>query len=153
MTRFATRLLRLAAAPGDPHAPVSTPLYQTATFEQPDADELGRYDYTRSGNPTRTVLEELLAELEGGHRAFAFASGMAAVSAVVRLVEAGGAIVAGDDLYCASYRLLASAAGVRCGRLRGRGPSCGHDRPSEVRTWKGASETFTGLKCSGPSAR
>jgi cystathionine beta-lyase len=110
MTRFATRLLRFAAAPGDPHAPVSTPLYQTATFEQPGADQLGRYDYSRSGNPTRTVLEELLAELEGGHRAFAFASGMAAVSAVVRLVEAGGAIVAGDDLYGGSYRLLAGAA-------------------------------------------
>jgi len=110
MTRFATKLLRFRAAPGDPHAPVSTPLYQTATFEQPGADELGPYDYSRSGNPTRTVLEELLAELEAGSRAFAFASGMAAVSAVVRLVEAGGAIVAGDDLYGGSYRLLSGAA-------------------------------------------
>lgn len=110
MTRFATRLLRFAAAPDDPHAPVSTPLYQTATFEQPGADELGRYDYSRSGNPTRTVLEDLLAELEGGSRAFAFSSGMAAVSAVLRLVEAGGAIVAADDLYGGSYRLLAGAA-------------------------------------------
>ncbi|MGD8329902.1 MAG: aminotransferase class V-fold PLP-dependent enzyme [Acidobacteriota bacterium] len=110
MTRFATKLLRFRAAPGDPHAPVSTPLYQTATFEQPGADELGPYDYSRSGNPTRTVLEELLAELEGGARAFAFASGMAAVSAVVRLVEAGCAVVAGDDLYGGSYRLLSGAA-------------------------------------------
>jgi cystathionine beta-lyase len=110
MTRFPTRLQRFDAAPDDPHAPVSTPLYQTATFAQPGAEELGAYDYSRSGNPTRTVLEGLLADLEGGSRAFAFSSGMAAVSAVVRLVEAGGAIVAGDDLYGGSYRLLAGAA-------------------------------------------
>jgi len=110
MSRFATKLLRFQPAPGDPHAPVSTPLYQTATFEQPGAEELGAYDYSRSGNPTRTVLEELLAELEGGSRAFAFSSGMAAVSAVLRLVEAGGAVIAGDDLYGGSYRLLTGAA-------------------------------------------
>ena len=74
--RFNTRLIRFEAAPGDQHAPVSTPLYQTATFEQPGAEELGTYDYSRSGNPTRTVLEDLLADLEGGSRAFAFSSGM-----------------------------------------------------------------------------
>lgn len=108
--RFATRLIQFEAAPGDRHAPVSTPLYQTATFEQPGAEELGTYDYSRSGNPTRTVLEDLLAELEGGSRTFAFASGMAAVNAVIRLVSAGEAIVAGDDLYGGSYRLLAGAA-------------------------------------------
>lgn len=108
--RFQTRLIRFEAAPGDRHAPVSTPLYQTATFEQPGAEQLGSYDYSRSGNPTRTVLEGLLAELEGGSRAFAFSSGMAAVNAVVRLVAAGEAIIAGDDLYGGSYRLLAGAA-------------------------------------------
>lgn len=108
--RFRTRLIQFEAAPGDRHAPVSTPLYQTATFEQPGAEKLGTYDYSRSGNPTRTVLEDLLAELEGGSRAFAFSSGMAAVNAVTRLVSAGEAMVAGDDLYGGSYRLLAGAA-------------------------------------------
>ncbi len=108
--RFSTRLIQFEAAPGDRHAPVSTPLYQTATFEQPGAEELGTYDYSRSGNPTRTVLEDLLAELEGGSRAFAFSSGMAAVNAVIRLLSAGDALVAGDDLYGGSYRLLAGAA-------------------------------------------
>jgi len=108
--RFPTRLIQFDAAPGDPHSPVSTPLYQTATFEQPGAEELGAYDYSRSGNPTRAVLENLLAELEDGVRAFAFSSGMAAVNAVTRLVSAGETIVAGDDLYGGSYRLLAAAA-------------------------------------------
>ncbi len=108
--RFQTRLIQFDAAPGDRHAPVSTPLYQTATFEQPGAEELGSYDYSRSGNPTRTVLENLLAELEGGSRAFAFSSGMAAINAVLRLVSAGEAIVAGDDLYGGSYRLVTGAA-------------------------------------------
>jgi cystathionine beta-lyase len=105
--RLATRLIRFDPAPGDRNAPVSTPLYQTATFEQPGAEELGDYDYSRSGNPTRAVLEALLAELESGSRAFAFSSGMAAISAVLRLVESGEAIVAGDDLYGGTYRLLA----------------------------------------------
>ena len=108
--RFPTRLIQFEAAPGDRHAPVSTPLYQTATFQQPGAEELGTYDYSRSGNPTRTVLEELLAELEGGRRAFAFSSGMAAVNAVTRLLSAGDAMVAGDDLYGGSYRLLDGTA-------------------------------------------
>jgi cystathionine beta-lyase len=108
--RFPTRLIQFEAAPGDANRPISTPLYQTATFQQPGAEELGAYDYSRSGNPTRRVLEDLLADLEGGHRAFAFASGMAAINAVTRLVSAGEAIIAGDDLYGGSYRLLAAAA-------------------------------------------
>ena len=102
-----TRLVQFNAAPGDQNAPVSTPIYQTATYEQPAAEELGPYDYTRSGNPTRTVLEDLLAELEGGVRALAFSSGMAAITAISRLARAGESIVAGDDLYGGTYRLLA----------------------------------------------
>lgn len=109
-TRASTRLVQFDPAPGDAHAPMCTPMYQTATFEQPAADELGAYDYSRSGNPTRAVLESLLADLEGGSHAFAFSSGMAAVNAVTRLVAAGEAIVAGDDVYGGTYRLLAEAA-------------------------------------------
>lgn len=101
-----TALVRFDAAPGDPHAPVSTPIYQTATFEQESALAFGRYDYTRSGNPTRTVLEDQLARLEGASRAFAFGTGMAALSTLARLVPAGGRILAGDDLYGGTYRLL-----------------------------------------------
>jgi cystathionine beta-lyase len=110
-----TRLIQFNPCPGDLNAPVSTPLYQTATFAQPAAAERGPYDYTRSGNPTRAVLESLLADLEGGPSAsaFAFSSGMAAITAVTRLVSAGERIVAGDDLYGGTYRLLGRLAKER----------------------------------------
>ncbi|CAN4118525.1 unnamed protein product [Withania somnifera] len=90
----------------DPYGALSTPLYQTSTFKQPLATENGQYDYTRSGNPTRDVLEKLLAELEKADRAFCFTSGMAALAAVTRLVQAGEEIIAGDDIYGGSDRLL-----------------------------------------------
>ena len=60
--RASTQLVQYEPAPGDAHAPMCTPMYQTATFEQPGAEELGAYDYSRSGNPTRAVLESLLAD-------------------------------------------------------------------------------------------
>ncbi|MED6172298.1 hypothetical protein PIB30_048787 [Stylosanthes scabra] len=90
----------------DPFGAVSTPLYQTATFKQPNAIENGPYDYTRSGNPTRDALESLLAKLDKAHRALCFTSGMAALSAVSHLVQTGEEIVAGDDLYGGTDRLL-----------------------------------------------
>ncbi|OAY60565.1 cystathionine beta-lyase, chloroplastic isoform X1 [Manihot esculenta] len=90
----------------DPHDAMSTPLYQTATFKQPSAIENGKYDYTRSGNPTRDALESLLAKLDKADRAFCFTSGMAALAAVTHLVGNGQEIVAGDDLYGGSDRLL-----------------------------------------------
>ncbi|PON75041.1 Cystathionine beta-lyase [Parasponia andersonii] len=90
----------------DPYDAISTPLYQTATFKQPSAIENGPYDYTRSGNPTRDVLESLLAKLDKADRALCFTSGMAALSAVAHLVGTGEEIVAGDDMYGGSDRLL-----------------------------------------------
>jgi cystathionine beta-lyase len=91
---------------GDPYGAVAPPIYQTATFRQPGALEFGEYDYTRSGNPTRTLLESQLGELEGGAFACAFASGMAAITALTRLLDGGDEIVAGDDLYGGTVRLL-----------------------------------------------
>ena len=82
------------------------PIYQTATFRQPTATEFGEYDYSRSGNPTRTLVEKQLARLEGGAFASAFASGMAALTALTRLVSGGEEIIAGDDLYGGCVRLL-----------------------------------------------
>ncbi|XP_077241428.1 cystathionine beta-lyase isoform X4 [Tasmannia lanceolata] len=90
----------------DPYEALSTPLYQTATFKQPSATENGPYDYTRSGNPTRDTLERLLAKLDKADRAFCFTSGMAALTAVANLVGTGEEIVAGDDIYGGSDRLL-----------------------------------------------
>ncbi|KAL6202908.1 hypothetical protein ACLB2K_026612 [Fragaria x ananassa] len=90
----------------DPYHAMNTPLYQTATFKQPSATENGPYDYTRSGNPTRDALESILAKLDKADRALCFTSGMAALAAVAHLVGTGEEIVAGDDLYGGTDRLL-----------------------------------------------
>ncbi|KAB2631154.1 cystathionine beta-lyase [Pyrus ussuriensis x Pyrus communis] len=90
----------------DPFDAMNTPLYQTATFKQPSATENGAYDYTRSGNPTRDALESLLAKLDKADRALCFTSGMAALAAVAHLLGTGEEIVAGDDIYGGSDRLL-----------------------------------------------
>ena len=92
----------------DPYAASMPPIYQTATFGQPNATENGEYDYSRSGNPTRTTLELALARMEGAERALVFSSGMAALAAVTRLLSVGDHIVAGDDLYGGTSRLLAN---------------------------------------------
>jgi cystathionine beta-lyase len=102
----ATELVHFEAAPDDPFSPLSTPIYQTATFEQPSALNFGPYDYSRSGNPTRAVLESQLARLERAPRAFAYSSGMAALQAVSSLVAPGETLLAGDDLYGGTHRLL-----------------------------------------------
>ena len=106
-----TALVHFTTDPDDPHGAVCTPIYQTATFAQPSAHGGGAYDYSRSGNPTRRVLEAQLARLEGAERAFAFASGMAALTAVVQLVGAGDEIVVGNDVYGGTYRLLSRVLG------------------------------------------
>lgn len=123
---LATKLVRYDANPGDPNRPTQTPIYQTATFAQPDASGGGPYDYSRSGNPTRAVLEEQLAALEGAKRAFALPSGMAALAAVVRRVTAGGHVVAGLDLYGGCFRLLdqiAPRAGISTSYVDTRDPA------------------------------
>ena len=104
--KFATRLLTFDPAPGDRLTPANTPIYQTATFRQDDATSFGEYDYTRSGNPTRAVVEKQIASLEGGSRGFCFATGLAAITAVTRLVSPGEEILACDDLYGGTYRLF-----------------------------------------------
>ncbi len=104
--KFASRLVSFDVSPGDPFRPMATPIYQTATFEQEEATAFGPYDYSRSGNPTRTVLEEQLARLENGTRGFCFSSGMAAISTVTRLLHTGDEIVADSDLYGGTCRLF-----------------------------------------------
>ncbi|KAL4457693.1 hypothetical protein ABPG75_012558 [Micractinium tetrahymenae] len=103
---LATLLVHSEGLVNDEFAASMPPIYQTATFQQPGAIDMGEYDYSRSGNPTRTVLEKQLAILEGAERAFAFSSGMAALAAVTRLLKAGDHVVAGDDLYGGTSRLL-----------------------------------------------
>ncbi len=104
--KFATRLLNFDPAPGDRLTPANTPIYQTATFRQENATEFGEYDYSRSGNPTRAAVEKQIAALEGGTRGFCFATGLAAITAVTRLLGPGEEILACDDLYGGAYRLF-----------------------------------------------
>ena len=78
----------------------------SSTFAQSAAGEPGRFEYSRSGNPTRAMLEACLAALEGGRYGLAFASGSAATSAVLQTLQAGDEIIVGDDVYGGTYRLL-----------------------------------------------
>lgn len=86
---------------------ISTPIYQNATFRHPALGESTGYDYSRSQNPTRETVESALAELEGGAAGFAFASGMAAVTAVLFLYKPGSHIIVTEDCYGGTYRVLA----------------------------------------------
>ena len=85
---------------------VMTPIYATSTYEHKSPGEHSGFEYSRSQNPTREVLENSLAELEDGKKAFAFSSGVAAQSAVLELLKPGDHIIAFDDLYGGTFRLF-----------------------------------------------
>lgn len=85
---------------------VSIPIYHASTFRQKSIDEPGKYDYGRSGNPTREALEGLMAVLEGGTHGFAFSSGMAAISSSLCLLQAGEHLIVSRDVYGGTYRAL-----------------------------------------------
>lgn len=82
-----------------------TPIYQTSTFVQRAPGDHQGYEYSRSGNPTRTALESLIAALEGGRFGLAFASGLAATDTVLRLLNPGDHVIVGNDVYGGTYRL------------------------------------------------
>lgn len=91
---------------GDDHTgAVSVPIYQVSTYKQQEAGKHSGYEYSRTGNPTRSALEALIAELEGGHSGYAFGSGMAAITAVMLLFKSGDHIIFTDDVYGGTYRL------------------------------------------------
>lgn len=85
---------------------ISVPIYQTSTFVQEAPGLHKGFDYARSNNPTRKVLEDLIATLENGSNGYAFASGLAAIDAVIKLLSAGDEIVAVDDIYGGAFRLF-----------------------------------------------
>ncbi len=85
---------------------ISVPVYQTSTFVQEAPGINKGYDYGRTGNPTRAALENLVATMEGGDASFAFATGLAAIDAVAKLLSAGDEIIAVDDIYGGAYRLF-----------------------------------------------
>ncbi len=97
----------LHSIPSDPlTGAISVPIYQTSTFVQDAPGENRGYDYARTGNPTRSTLETLIAQLENGSTGIAFGSGLAAIDAVVKLLSAGDEILAVDDIYGGAFRLF-----------------------------------------------
>ncbi len=105
MSYSATQLIH--SIPVDPlTGAISVPIYQTSTFVQ-EAPGVNRgYDYARSGNPTRAALEDIIAKLENGSTGTAFGSGLAAIDAVVKLLQSGDEILAVDDIYGGAFRLF-----------------------------------------------
>ncbi|HEU5140698.1 MAG TPA: cystathionine beta-lyase [Bacillales bacterium] len=103
---FQTRLLHNRHKIDSQTGAVSVPIQHASTFHQFDFDSFGRYDYSRSGNPTREALEEVIAELEGGVRGFAFASGMAAISTAFLLLSKGDHVLVSEDVYGGTFRLV-----------------------------------------------
>jgi len=104
--KFETRAIHDGQPPDPVTGAVTIPVYQTSTYEQDAIGKPRGYEYSRTGNPTRAALEQALASLEGGKQGLAFASGVAATTAVLNLLSPGGHVLAGSDLYGGTYRLL-----------------------------------------------
>src|SRR3954447_1656603 len=104
--KFETKVIHAGQAPDPRTGAVMTPIYATSTYAQSSPGEHKGYDYARTRNPTRDALEACVAELEAGRHGFAFASGMAAIGTVLELLDSGSHVVAMDDLYGGSYRIL-----------------------------------------------
>ena len=104
--KFDTKCVRAAIHPDPTTGAIIPPLYQSATYVLPGVGESLGFDYTRSSNPTRQILEEQMAEIEGMKYATAFASGMSAVDSVMRLFKSGDHIVSSDDVYGGVSRLF-----------------------------------------------
>jgi len=114
--QISTRLCHAGLCTDEKTGAISTPIYQTATFRHKGPGRSTGYDYSRTSNPTRHVLEKTIADLEQGHSGFAFSSGMAAIAAVMGLFKPGEAVVASDDLYGGTYRFfetLARPSGIK----------------------------------------
>jgi cystathionine gamma-lyase len=104
--RLATRVIHGGQAPDPATGAVMPPIYATSTFAQESPGVHKGLDYGRSHNPTRWALERCVADIESGGAAFAFASGLAAIAAVLELLPSGSHIVAGDDMYGGTFRLF-----------------------------------------------
>lgn len=101
-----TKLIH-GGVPSDPHTgAVNVPIYQVSTYEQDGVGNHKGFEYSRTGNPTRHALEELIKDLEEGKRGFAFSSGMAAITAVMMLFKKGDHILLTDDVYGGTFRVM-----------------------------------------------
>lgn len=104
--KFATLAIHAGVEPDEATGAIMTPIYQTSTFVQEKVGKHKGYDYSRSGNPTRNAFENNIAALENGRYGLAFASGMAATDAVLKLLEPGDEVISSADLYGGTYRIF-----------------------------------------------
>jgi cystathionine beta-lyase/cystathionine gamma-synthase len=107
---FETMVIHAGVEPDAQTGAVMTPIYQTSTYAQASPGQHKGYEYSRTDNPTRTVLHAQLAALESAEKCLVFSSGMASIDAVLNLLMAGDHVVAGDDLYGGSYRIFTKVA-------------------------------------------
>src|SRR5437660_12540977 len=103
---FSTRAIHAGQDPDPATGATVVPIYATSTYTQAGPGDHKGFEYSRSGNPTRAALEACLAALEGGERGLAFASGLAATTAVLSILKPGDEVAAAADLYGGTYRLL-----------------------------------------------
>ena len=104
--KLSTRVIHAGQQPDPSTGAIMTPIYASSTYVQRSPGDHQGWEYSRSHNPTRDAYEKCIADLEGGIRGLAFASGMAATSAILELLDAGDHVLAGDDLYGGSFRLF-----------------------------------------------
>lgn len=103
---FETLAIHAGQEPDEKTGAVMTPIYQTSTYAQQSVGQHKGYEYSRTGNPTRTALETCIATLEGTEYGLAFASGMSATDAVLRMLSPGDHVLAGNDVYGGTFRLF-----------------------------------------------
>jgi cystathionine beta-lyase/cystathionine gamma-synthase len=106
--KLETILIHAGQKPDRSTGSVTTPIFQTSTYAQDGVGRPRGYEYSRTGNPTRTALEACLAALEGGEFGLAFSSGMAATDAILRILDPGDHVIAGNDVYGGTFRLFES---------------------------------------------
>jgi cystathionine gamma-lyase len=138
--KFRTRAIHVGNERDKQTGAVVPPIHVASTFVQPGAGDWGKFDYSRSGNPTRANLERTLTSLESGSGALAFSSGMAATHAATMLLSAGDHILAGADIYGGTYRLLhkiVDRAGVSVSLADSTDPTtfAAHLRPETRLVW------------------
>ncbi|MGB5428289.1 trans-sulfuration enzyme family protein, partial [Eudoraea sp.] len=104
--RFNSKVIHGGQKPDKAYGAVMPPIYQTSTYAQSSPGEHMGYEYSRSANPTRSALENALASIENGKFGLAFASGLAAMDAVIKLLGPGDEVISTNDLYGGSYRLF-----------------------------------------------
>ncbi|CQR74826.1 Cystathionine gamma-lyase [Sporomusa ovata DSM 2662] len=104
--KISTKIVQSGLVTDKTTGAISTPIYQTATFRHPELGCSTGYDYSRSRNPTRKAVEEAIATLEEGHAGFAFASGLAAITAILMLYRPGDHLIITEDCYGGTYRIL-----------------------------------------------